>query len=54
MSGLSIIVGALVGLVVTVLPVYLAPKGTNRHLVATIGALVGVGVAYLIMTQVKL
>jgi len=54
MSGLSIIVGALAGLIVTVLAVYLAPKAKNRHLVAMVGALIGFGIAYLVMTQVKL
>jgi hypothetical protein len=50
----SIIVGALAGLIVTVLVTYLWPKGKNRHLGAITGALLGFGLAYLVMTQVQL
>lgn len=50
----SIIVGALAGLIVTVLITYLWPQGKNRHLGAVTGALVGFAVAYLVMTRVEL
>lgn len=50
----SIIVGALAGLVVTLLVTYLWPAGKNRHLGAVTGALLGFGIAYLVMTQVKI
>lgn len=50
----SIIVGAVAGLVVTVLVTYLWPKGKNRHLGALVGALLGFGLAYLIMTRVEI
>lgn len=50
----SIIVGALAGLVVTVLVAYLWPKGKNRHLGAVVGALLGFALAFLIMTRVQI
>lgn len=50
----SIIVGALAGLMVTVLITYLWPRGKNRHLGAITGALVGFAVAYLVMSRVEL
>lgn len=50
----SIIVGALAGLVVTVLITYLWPQGKNRHLGAIVGAVVGFAIAYLVMTRVQL
>lgn len=50
----SIIVGALAGLVVTVLVTYLWPRGKNRHLGAIVGALLGFAIAYLVMTRVQL
>ncbi len=54
MSTGSIIAGALAGLVVTVLVMYLWPRGRNRHVGALVAALLGFGAALVIMTQVKL
>jgi len=50
----SIIVGALGGLIVTVLVVYLWPRGRNRHVGAVVAALLGFVVAALLMTQVQI
>jgi cobalamin synthase len=50
----SILVGALAGLVVTVAITFLWPRRLNRHLGAVTGAVIGFGVAYLVMTQVTL
>lgn len=54
MSVGSILVGALAGLAVTVVVTYLWPRRINRHLGAITGALVGLAVAYVIMTQVDI
>ena len=50
----SIIVGALGGLIVTVVVMYLWPRGRNRHLGALLAAALGVAVAFVVMTQVRI
>jgi len=50
----SIVVGALCGLLVTVLVAYFWPRGRNRHVGALVGALLGFAVAYLVMTRVQI
>ncbi|MFZ5817321.1 MAG: hypothetical protein ACOY93_18820 [Bacillota bacterium] len=54
MSIANIILGAVAGLVVTLLVTYLWPPKRNRHVGAIVGALIGFAVAALLMTQVDL
>ncbi len=54
MSAGSIILGALGGLVITVLVMYLWPRSRNRHLGAMVAALLGFAVALVVMTQIEI
>jgi len=50
----SIVVGALGGLLITVLVACLWPRGRNRHVGALVSALLGFAVAFLLMTQLQI